>query len=109
MGIKFKRDTAFRKTFFVPDSFSHPLTIWAIYGMIKILWGKEKSALVQSVKRNSLPILQLTRSVAQRFVPISTKLQENDNIARIVARNFAGMRKGISVKVAYKEVENELS
>jgi len=36
MRIKFKRDTAFRKTFFVPDSFSHPakmdaqLLLWIV-------------------------------------------------------------------------------
>jgi len=108
MEIKFKRDTAFRKQFFVPDSFAH-LTTQVICGMIKILWGEEKSVFVQSVKRNSLPIPQLTKSVAQRFVLILTKLLENGDIARNAVKNFAGMRKEISVKVACKEVEGELS
>ena len=36
MEIKFKRDTAFRKQFFVPDSFAHPakmdaqLLLWIV-------------------------------------------------------------------------------
>lgn len=81
MEIRFRRDTAFRKTFFVPDSFAHPakmdaqLLIWLVENYTKVsdvildpMFGSGTTMLACTLGRNVIGV-----ELEQKFIDMSLK------------------------------------